>query len=1126
MAAAAIDAGARPSRRERGSIFRPRTSRSRSRAPRDEAAGDTKVDIVVIPAIGADPHETWAHPGHREGMAWKSLYSDIPQAAVHLYSFPSQDARRNDYLFYSQDLLKYLTTRLPGLGPRHIHLAGFSTGGLILKIVLSMAFMNDGLKHANLIQSCFSVAFFGVPHYGSTVLSSAVHTDSVISGLMLKFQIGDILRSRFSPDNVGELEQWSEEFAPMTLELKKVWSFIETRDTKLRIDSPGGESKSTTIEIPIVDRRSATLSTDDLRIGCEEVVEVPSDHAHLPSFGNDPNSPAFKVYISQLAALISRISAEDGKDLDYLDGQVVVDIHMFYDVGSTGQSSIKLWSENPKLSTLLEQGPTTCLKRRLQSLRTDSIGKLPATPALAKPNIPMITVSGTETEGDLDDDEWAQTPTVVGSSTSWDMELVDSPPVSRAPTALPGADASSTGGMAFTRNHPAGLNIEGYNERADSDVDLKRFHHQKTAEKYTFPDFNRTNFRWIHIPHNLMIWVPQVFQTLAKEKNESQLHRTVLHSQAWGSKQHIARHGNPHGRFMQPSCNLFTNSNGSMKDHGAFGKLSSPIDAHQLSIYLPYLHFDTFGNLMRRNDVISNRHRQQHVHPVSNSVRKGPLEHKLIWQNLTNSANLPFHHRRSLDQYGYPTLANTSARDMDQVLYKRTRGGRPEAWDTSQPRPQHATKSYLAELWDKERSAQGKDPKSKLTFAGQTGGYYRDERSKVLMVDQLWLWVADKDTVITFFPGREEDPRDPNWRHADLRSAIYEDVNGDPKFATQCKNCFDFASLAIYYAVTVFLEKTTDNNLQIFRIFEESISEYTEQQTASFKHFRNSQLERDNMDDEEAVRETLKHLHSRDDLTALLELRDIEDELSTLKKLFDEQTSVLNQIIDCFKSIPRDDPTTSIERLKYAKLQVAKYKEQVEEMQKSCRMAQDAYQVLLDMKHKQTNIAEASLARLAAKTATEQNRAIMIFTVFTIIFLPLSFFTSLFGMNAREWSGQQSNMTLHAIFLIAGLISAAVIITALLLAFNKPIRDRARGVIRRGVKIPLRKTAIGLSFFKSRHGELESEGKYGDPDLENGRNPVEKADADYNGSIRSKGSVFKSRVDIIGTDGRPKMNVD
>jgi hypothetical protein len=74
----------------------------------------------------------------------------------------------------------------------------------------------------------------------------------------------------------------------------------------------------------------------------------------------------------------------------------------------------------------------------------------------------------------------------------------------------------------------------------------------------------------------------------------------------------------------------------------------------------------------------------------------------------------------------------------------------------------------------------------------------------------------------------------------------------------------------------------------------------------------------------------------------------------------------------------------------------------------------------------------------------------MIFTVFTIIFvrqplllalhrltlatakLPLSFFTSLYGMNAREWSGTETNVPLRSIALVGGTVSAFIIIFAIL----------------------------------------------------------------------------------------------
>ena len=50
---------------------------------------------------------------------------------------------------------------------------------------------------------------------------------------------------------------------------------------------------------------------------------------------------------------------------------------------------------------------------------------------------------------------------------------------------------------------------------------------------------------------------------------------------------------------------------------------------------------------------------------------------------------------------------------------------------------------------------------------------------KVLMVDQLWMWIVDDETIVTFFPGREADDHRGWSRDGDVRSRIYQDINGD-----------------------------------------------------------------------------------------------------------------------------------------------------------------------------------------------------------------------------------------------------------------------------------------------------------------------------------------------------------
>jgi hypothetical protein len=59
---------------------------------------------------------------------------------------------------------------------------------------------------------------------------------------------------------------------------------------------------------------------------------------------------------------------------------------------------------------------------------------------------------------------------------------------------------------------------------------------------------------------------------------------------------------------------------------------------------------------------------------------------------------------------------------------------------------------------------------------------------------------------------------------------------------------------------------------------------------------------------------------------------------------------------------------------------------------------------LLDLKQQQASIIEAKYALKRADESVKQGRSIMLFTIITIIFLPLSFMSSVFGMNASEFS--------------------------------------------------------------------------------------------------------------------------
>lgn len=205
------------------------------------------------------------------------------------------------------------------------------------------------------------------------------------------------------------------------------------------------------------------------------------------------------------------------------------------------------------------------------------------------------------------------------------------------------------------------------------------------------------------------------------------------------------------------------------------------------------LHWDTYRNLIQRRKVVEQRLHQGRTRPVPERISQSSLEAQLIWKYL--GCEPPIHFRRTLDQFGYPNLRSTVARDDDQMLWKRTR--------------------KLARIDDQLRKYLEPPP-------GDTDeSEFMD--GKVLMVDQLWLWIVDQKTVVTFFPNQEATTSEGKmFEQSNLHNSIYNELNGD--LARRFETAGDLAALIMLHAVTVLLGKTLHRDLQVLRIFEESIS--------------------------------------------------------------------------------------------------------------------------------------------------------------------------------------------------------------------------------------------------------------------------------------------------------------
>ncbi|MCJ1392284.1 hypothetical protein MMC18_005151 [Xylographa bjoerkii] len=157
-------------------------------------------------------------------------------------------------------------------------------------------------------------------------------------------------------------------------------------------------------------------------------------------------------------------------------------------------------------------------------------------------------------------------------------------------------------------------------------------------------------------------------------------------------------------------------------------------DLH-IALYLPYLHWDTYKLLVKRRHLVKKRLEYNRSRPVPERVAEMDLEHQVTWIYLGRDP--PFNCRRTLDQFGYPNLHDTRARDDDQMLYKMTKKQRKSSGNTPKS-SKFYSRNIEEDLSDDKHRSEDE--------GGSQGDLNSDDDildGTVLIVDQLWLWVIN-----------------------------------------------------------------------------------------------------------------------------------------------------------------------------------------------------------------------------------------------------------------------------------------------------------------------------------------------------------------------------------------------
>ncbi|KAI0435950.1 hypothetical protein F4803DRAFT_543842 [Xylaria telfairii] len=174
--------------------------------------------------------------------------------------------------------------------------------------------------------------------------------------------------------------------------------------------------------------------------------------------------------------------------------------------------------------------------------------------------------------------------------------------------------------------------------------------------------------------------------------------------------------------------------------------------------------------------------------------------------------NPPLHPRRTLDQAFYWTLRTTKERDCDQVVFRGT---------TAKPDDFHRF-NRETKKWAKHEEYKIQGTCSECTTNIQ-------KLSRVVMVDQLWMWILDENTIITCFPKRYgANKNDASGIHKSIRSRVEE--------VGSVNTVFELGLIILDECSKTFFDrtKTLDRRPQVIDEFSRAIGNIMHEQTLAF----------------------------------------------------------------------------------------------------------------------------------------------------------------------------------------------------------------------------------------------------------------------------------------------------
>ncbi|KAI0190396.1 hypothetical protein EV127DRAFT_90805 [Xylaria flabelliformis] len=587
---------------------------------------------------------------------------------------------------------------------------------------------------------------------------------------------------------------------------------------------------------------------------------------------------------------------------------------------------------------------------------------------------------------------------------------------------------------------------------------------------------------WFHIPSNNMTWVEEAIAcyygdkrpTRAQMRNDSAVSQSARHLREyfWRGQQY-ENAANPSSRFMRPFCQYITPSN----NH-------TGCDNQSIVLFAPFLHWETSRQLSfftqkieetlasnanrKRQAAISHKEKRksERVSLKTDSMaspgrfdsrfvmRRGmllaldkfrslsahsrgshPLSQYLLdatrlYEELHNYPETsliekylftdpPLHPRRTLDQGYYTSLQTNRLGDRNQVVYRAT-----------------TPTNTLHKLFEQAKRHGTCVLCSSSSPQCDKCASIRNV-SQALMVDQLWMWVLDQKTIITCFPRRYGlRGRD----HSGVFEAIQKRRGQGPVHSV-----FEIIYAILDECSGTFFDRMRDFSGQprVLDIFSEAIGNVSKKQIEESHELWKWIDGARRINRKQGMHRSLEipawalspegHLEQEiDDIVEELEIMiSIQKTQSDVYKKFTHHASnIINDIKDGARLF---ELANGIIRPGSAAL-MTKVKDRIDYLESLLKTASNAAERVKDLsrlRQQQDSVIQALQSVKLSQDSVDQGRTIMVFTIVTIIFAPLSFLSSIFGMNNAEFGDNQWKIVdqLKLIF------SISVGVTALALVF-------------------------------------------------------------------------------------------